>query len=111
MPCSRTQHGDACGVRTQDLKIRSPTLYHYATALPMNTFELYSIQTFSRSPRTFLSTAVKKCIFVFLVFYAFVFNIYHILLTAFFVLENLEAHAACRNIIVLWKGDVPIITG
>ena len=34
MPCSRTQHGDACGVRTQDLKIRSPTLYHYATALP-----------------------------------------------------------------------------
>ena len=36
MPCSRTQHGDACGVRTQDLKIRSPTLYHYATALPKN---------------------------------------------------------------------------
>ena len=26
MPCSRTQHGDACGVRTQDLEIRSPTL-------------------------------------------------------------------------------------
>ena len=35
MPCSRTQHGDACGVRTQDLSIRSPTLYHYATALPI----------------------------------------------------------------------------
>ena len=34
MSCSRTQRGDACGVRTQDLSIRSPTLYHYATALP-----------------------------------------------------------------------------
>ena len=32
--CSRTQHGDACGDRTQDLSIRSPTLYHYATTLP-----------------------------------------------------------------------------
>ena len=31
---SRTQHGDACGDRTQDLSIRSPTLYHYATAHP-----------------------------------------------------------------------------
>ena len=34
MSCSRTQHGDACGDRTQDLSIRSPTLYHYAAALP-----------------------------------------------------------------------------
>ena len=34
MSCSRTQHGVACGDRTQDLSIRSPTLYHYATALP-----------------------------------------------------------------------------
>ena len=25
MSCSRTQHGDACGDRTQDLSIRSPT--------------------------------------------------------------------------------------
>ena len=32
MSCSRTQHGDACGDRTQDLSIQSPTLYHYATA-------------------------------------------------------------------------------
>ena len=28
---SRTQHGDACGDRIQDLSIRSLTLYHYAT--------------------------------------------------------------------------------
>ena len=34
MSCSRTQYGDACGDRTQDLSIQSPTLYHYATALP-----------------------------------------------------------------------------
>ena len=33
MSCSRTQKGEACGDRTQDLSIRSPTLYHYATAL------------------------------------------------------------------------------
>ena len=33
MPFSRTQHGDPCGDRTQDLSIRSPTLYHYATAI------------------------------------------------------------------------------
>ena len=26
MSCSKTQHGDACGDRTQDLSIRSPTL-------------------------------------------------------------------------------------
>ena len=29
-----TQHSTACGDRTQGLSIRSPTLYHYATALP-----------------------------------------------------------------------------
>ena len=34
MSCPRTHHGDACGDRTQDLSIQSPTLYHYATALP-----------------------------------------------------------------------------
>ena len=34
MPCSRTQHGAACGDPTQDLSIRSPMLYHYATAPP-----------------------------------------------------------------------------
>ena len=32
MFCSRTQHGAACGDRTQDLSTRSPTLDHYATA-------------------------------------------------------------------------------
>ena len=33
MSRSRTQRGDACEDRTQNLSIRSPTLYHYATAL------------------------------------------------------------------------------
>ena len=33
MSCSRTQHANTCGDQTQDLSIRSPTLYHYATAL------------------------------------------------------------------------------
>ena len=28
LSCSRTQRGDACGVRTQDLSIRSQMLYH-----------------------------------------------------------------------------------
>ena len=32
MSCSRTQHDDACVDRTQYLS--SPTLHHYATALP-----------------------------------------------------------------------------
>ena len=45
MPCSRTQHGDACGDRTQDLSIRSPTLYHYATALPMAKYEIPDIDS------------------------------------------------------------------
>ena len=49
MPCSRTQHGDACGVRTQDLKIRSPTLYHYATALPMVVLDLIQKNDFFTS--------------------------------------------------------------
>ena len=34
MSCSMTQHGAACGDRTQDLWIWSPMLYHYATLLP-----------------------------------------------------------------------------
>ena len=33
MSCSWTQHGVACGDRTQDLSIRSPTLYNYTIAL------------------------------------------------------------------------------
>ena len=38
MSCSGTQHGAACGDRAQDLSIRGPTLYHYATSLP---YDLY----------------------------------------------------------------------
>ena len=34
MSCSRAQHGDPCGDRTQDLLIQSPTLYHNSVALP-----------------------------------------------------------------------------
>ena len=33
--CSRTQHGGGRS-RTPDLSLRSPTLYHWATALPFN---------------------------------------------------------------------------
>ena len=33
MSCSRTQHGDGRS-RTPDLSLRSPTLYHWATARP-----------------------------------------------------------------------------
>ena len=35
MSCSRTQHGGG-RFRTPDLSLRSPTLYHWATALPSN---------------------------------------------------------------------------
>ena len=35
MSCSRTQHGGG-RFRTPDLSLRSPTLYHWATALPRN---------------------------------------------------------------------------
>ena len=35
--CSRTQHGGG-RFRTPDLSLRSPTLYHWATALPVITF-------------------------------------------------------------------------
>ena len=34
MSCSRTQHGGG-RFRTPDLSLRSPTLYHWATALPV----------------------------------------------------------------------------
>ena len=36
MSCSRTQHGGGRS-RTPDLSLRSPTLYHWATALPAKT--------------------------------------------------------------------------
>ena len=42
--CSRTQHGDACGDRTQDISIRSPTLYHYATALPLKRITIFLLR-------------------------------------------------------------------
>ena len=35
MSCSRTQHGGGRS-RTPDLSLRSPTLYHWATALPVS---------------------------------------------------------------------------
>ena len=37
MSCSRTDHGAACRDQTQELSIRSPKLYHYATVLPYRT--------------------------------------------------------------------------
>ena len=37
MSCSRTQHGGG-RFRTPDLSLRSPTLYHWATALPYMLF-------------------------------------------------------------------------
>ena len=39
MSCSRTQHGGGRS-RTPDLSLRSPTLYHWATALPLPCFAL-----------------------------------------------------------------------
>ena len=38
MSCSRTQHGGG-RFRTPDLSLRSPTLYHWATALPHFNFK------------------------------------------------------------------------
>ena len=40
MSCSRTQHGGG-RFRTPDLSLRSPTLYHWATALPKFCFVSY----------------------------------------------------------------------
>ena len=37
-------NGDAFGVRTQDLSIRSPTLYHNATALPTGSAVPWSLK-------------------------------------------------------------------
>ena len=44
MSCSRTQHGGG-RFRTPDLLLRSPTLYHWATALPCSLMELTDIFT------------------------------------------------------------------
>ena len=41
MSCSRTQHGGGRS-RTPDLSLRSPTLYHWATALPPSTTGIFS---------------------------------------------------------------------
>ena len=43
MSCSRTQHGGGRS-RTPDLSLRSPTLYHWATALPR--YQMQSITIF-----------------------------------------------------------------
>ena len=40
MSCSRTQHGGGRS-RTPDLSLRSPTLYHWATALPFHMCDKY----------------------------------------------------------------------
>ena len=44
MSCSRTQHGGGRS-RTPDLSLRSPTLYHWATALPHTWRKLGSLAT------------------------------------------------------------------
>ena len=43
MSCSRTQHSGG-RFRTPDLSLRSPTLYHWATALPLLFFERLHIE-------------------------------------------------------------------
>ena len=43
MSCSRTQHGGGRS-RTPDLSLRSPTLYHWATALPRDLVGYHRIQ-------------------------------------------------------------------
>ena len=48
MSCSRTQHGGGRS-RTPDLSLRSPTLYHWATALP-GIAEDFGLQTCSGYP-------------------------------------------------------------
>ena len=58
MSCSRTQHGDACGDGTQDLSIRSPTLYHYATALPQRYYDENALFSFIKD--TFHRTSLRR---------------------------------------------------
>ena len=45
MSCSRTQHGGSRS-RTPDLSLRSPTLYHLATALPYSVQEIRPFSLF-----------------------------------------------------------------
>ena len=47
MSCSRTQHGGG-RFRTPDLSLRSPTLYHWATALPHQIIWLQCFKAFYR---------------------------------------------------------------
>ena len=56
MSCSRTQHGGGRS-RTPDLSLWSPTLYHWATALPVLNHEKMCIK--SRLQRGFFETCSK----------------------------------------------------
>ena len=72
MSCSRTQHGGACGDRTQDLSIRSQTPYHYATALPkiilyqsyINYMYVFIIDVILRSDCDMKSSTELACVCV-----------------------------------------------
>ena len=56
MSCSRTQHGGGRS-RTPDLSLRSPTLYHWATALPHNKYIENLIRTQGRvTPKCLIRT-------------------------------------------------------
>ena len=48
MSCSRTQHGGGRS-RTPDLSLRSPTLYHWATALPLPNLWQTAFSSFAQS--------------------------------------------------------------
>ena len=61
MSCSRTQHGGG-RFRTPDLSLRSPTLYHWATALPpWNVFfTLFDFYGFSEQFCSFWAEPIKQ---------------------------------------------------
>ena len=50
MSCSRTHHGGGRS-RTPDLSLRSPTLYHWATALPSSRMEKSTLIRMEKSTR------------------------------------------------------------
>ena len=67
MSCSRTQHGGGRS-RIPDLSLRSPTLYHWATALPWirtgknDTICLFEVQLlYSASMKSFYVQMFKEC--------------------------------------------------
>ena len=74
MSCSRTQHGGGRS-RTPDLSLRSPTLYHWATALPDKilwdfykiTLELpHNSQKPSFKCKKFVTNTIKSALCLFL---------------------------------------------